>query len=106
MQRKCSMRYARDFPKMTKFYEKMLDAMPVNTEWIDSWAFFETGLAVHAIPRDHARDSEQASFPETSEKRLGKLIFIVENVEAERTRLEGMAASMLPRQWQEPTRAR
>jgi len=88
---------------MKGFYEQMLGAPPVNTEWMDSWALFDTGgtrFALHAIPPEIARDITISSPPKARETSPAKLIFAVDNVPAERDRLEGMGVPMLPRPWQ------
>jgi predicted enzyme related to lactoylglutathione lyase len=96
------MLYAKDFPRMKEFYANMLRANPVNTDWTDSWAFFDTGFALHAIRDEHARNGDISSPPDAREKVPVKLIFTVEDVQAERTRLEAMGITMLPRPWQQP----
>ena len=99
----CAMIYVKDFPRMKGFYQQMLSAEPVNTEWTDSWALFETGgthFALHAIPAEIARNMEISSPPKSRETSPVKLIFAVDNVPAERNRLEAMGVIMLRRPWQ------
>lgn len=86
---------------MKEFYTKMLRANPVNTEWTDSWAYFDMGFALHAIPEEHKGNGDTLSAPQAREKCV-KLIFTVEDVPAERARLEAMGITMLPRPWQQP----
>ena len=100
MRLQCSMLYAQDFPRMKEFYMKLLGAEPLNTQWTDSWALFETGFALHAIPTGHVSNAGPASVRENLPM---KLIFTVDDVPAERERLEGMGVSMLPRSWQQPS---
>jgi catechol 2,3-dioxygenase-like lactoylglutathione lyase family enzyme len=53
-----AMIYVKDFDRMKGFYRQMLNAEPVNTEWTDSWALFDTGgtrFALHAIPAEISR---------------------------------------------------
>jgi len=102
MQLKCSMLYVKDFSKMKDFYIKMLRANPVNTDWNESWALFETGFALHAIPNGHGGKVDLSAASEAREESPVKLIFLVEDVEAERNRLEGMGITMLRRTWQQP----
>jgi hypothetical protein len=81
----------------------MLSAEPVNTEWTDSWALFDTGgarFALHAIPAEIARNMEISSPPQWRETSPVKLIFAVDNVPAERNRLEAMGVTILRRPWQ------
>ena len=88
---------------MKDFYEQMLGAQPVNTEWIDSWALFDVGgarFALHAIPAEIARNIEISSPPKARETSPVKLIFAVDDVPAERSRLEAMGITLLQRPWQ------
>jgi predicted enzyme related to lactoylglutathione lyase len=100
--------YAKNFPRLKEFYGNMLRAQPVNTEWTDSWALFAAGeasLAVHAIPAEYAGETKTSSPPSARENAAVKLIFAVDDVPAERARLESMGIAMLPRPWQNPTEA-
>ena len=88
---------------MREFYGNMLKAQPVNTEWTDTWALFDvgsTGFALHAIPGEHATKSELSSPPPKREQSPVKLIFAVEDLSAERARLEAMGITVLQRPWQ------
>ncbi|MBV9505224.1 MAG: hypothetical protein JO323_09505 [Acidobacteriia bacterium] len=86
---------------MKEFYAKMLGTNPVNTMWSDSWAFFDTGFALHAVQDEHSRHGGTSSPLQSRDKCPIKLIFTVENAEAERTRLEAMGITMLTRLWQQ-----
>jgi predicted enzyme related to lactoylglutathione lyase len=99
------MLYVRDFGRMREFYAKMLQAQPINAEWTDNWALFDvggTGLALHGIPREYAEKIELSSPLPKLEQSTVKLIFAVEDLSAERARLEAMGITMLQRSWQEP----
>lgn len=90
---------------MREFYTRMLQAQPINAEWTDSWALFDvggTGFALHAIPRESADKIDPSSPPPVREQSPVKLVFAVENLSAERARLEAMGITMLQRPWQEP----
>ena len=85
---------------MREFYAKLLQTQPVNTEWTDRWAFFDTdgtGFALHAIP---AAASGSSSAPR--EQSPVKLIFAVQDVPAERARLEAIGITTIERPWQDP----
>lgn len=93
------MLYVKDLARMREFYGRLFQTPPINTEWIDSWALFHVGgtkFALHAIP---AEGMEASSKREQSPV---KLIFAVEDVSAERARLEAMGIAILQRSWQEP----
>jgi catechol 2,3-dioxygenase-like lactoylglutathione lyase family enzyme len=95
--------YVKDFPRMKEFYRQMLGEKPVNTEWTDTWALFDaegTCFALHAIPEEYARNIEISSPPKARETSPVKLIFAVDNVPAERVRLEAMGITILQRSWQ------
>jgi predicted enzyme related to lactoylglutathione lyase len=101
----CAMVYVKDFQKMKEFYSAMLGSTPVNQQWTDSWAEFDAGgarFALHAIPKEIAQGIEIASPPQPREKGSVKLIFRVEDVHAERARLESLGITMLTRTWQNP----
>jgi predicted enzyme related to lactoylglutathione lyase len=98
--------YVKDFPRMKEFYRQMLDAQPVNTESTDTWALFNangTRFALHAIPAEYARNIEISSPPKARETSPVKLIFAVDNLPAERNRLEAMGITTFQRPWQNPT---
>ena len=89
---------------MREVYGQMLRAQPINTEWTDSWALFDlggTGFALHAIPGEHADKGVLSSPPLKREQSPVKLIFAVEDISAERARLEAMGITVFQRSWQE-----
>jgi catechol 2,3-dioxygenase-like lactoylglutathione lyase family enzyme len=101
----CSMLFVKHFARMREFYGNLLQAQPINTEWRDRWAFFEAGgagLALHAIPEEYAEKVELSIPAPKREKSPVKLIFAVDDVRAERARLEGMGITVLPQSWQDP----
>jgi predicted enzyme related to lactoylglutathione lyase len=102
MKLKAAMLFVKDFPKMKDFYGELLHANPVNTESTDSWALFETGFALHAIPEEIARNVQISSPPRPRETSAVKLIFAVDDVVAERKRLEALGVTLLPKPWQQP----
>jgi hypothetical protein len=90
---------------MKEFYREMSGAQPVNTEWTDTLGAIRRDgarFALHAIPPEHARNIEISSPPKERETSPVKLIFAVDNVPAERERLEEMGITMLQRPWQNP----
>ncbi len=108
MRLECAMLYVKDFLHMKEFYEQMLGTPPVNTESTDTWALFDVGgarFALHAIPPEYARTIQISSPPKARETDPVKLIFAVDDVLAERNRLEAMGIPVLQRPWQEPNQA-
>jgi catechol 2,3-dioxygenase-like lactoylglutathione lyase family enzyme len=97
-----AMIYVKDLPRMREFYSEMLGVKPVNKQWADKWAEFDTGgarFALHAIPADIARQIEISSPPQAREKNPVKLTFEVDDVEVERARLASLGATMVQRPW-------
>ena len=108
MRLQCAMLYVKDFARMRRFYEGMLGAHPVNTEWTDRWALFDSGgarFALHAIPTELAGNVEISSPPEPRELSPVKLIFGADDVEREQMRLEAMGITMVRRPWPRPGEA-
>jgi predicted enzyme related to lactoylglutathione lyase len=94
--------YVKDLPRMRTFYSEMLGAKPRNDMWTDSWAEFDAGgtqFALHAIPPDIAAQIEITSPPRPRGQNPVKLVFEVDDVEAERARLESLGAAMVQRPW-------
>jgi len=97
-----SMVYVKDLPRMRAFYGEMLGVKPRNETWTDSWAEFDAGgvsLALHAIPPDIAGQIEITSPPRPRGQNPVKLVFEVDDVDAERERLESLGATMVQRPW-------
>jgi catechol 2,3-dioxygenase-like lactoylglutathione lyase family enzyme len=100
----CSVLYVKDFVRMREFYSDMLQAQPINADWKDTWAVFVAGgtkFALHAIPPVQAEAIDISSPPATRESVPLKLVFAVDDVPAERARLEGVGATALLRSMQE-----
>lgn len=98
----CSMLYVKDLAHMREFYGNILQVPPLSTKWADDWALFETGgtsFALHAIP---AAAVEPPNPPVKRESSTIKLIFAVDDLPAERSRLEAMGVVTLQRSWQDP----
>ena len=98
--------YVKDLERMKRFYGEMLGSEPTNQSWADVWAVFDKGgirFCLHAIPA--ALNVEIAIPPELREDAPVKLMFEVEDVEAERERLESRGIQMIRRPWQKPGEA-
>jgi predicted enzyme related to lactoylglutathione lyase len=108
MQLRIAMLYVKDLERMKGFYGEMLGVEPTNQTLTDVWATFHTGgvlFALHAIPADIAKKIEIDCPPVPREGEPVKLLFEVEDVEAERARLESLGILMLRRPWQHPGEA-
>jgi predicted enzyme related to lactoylglutathione lyase len=97
-----AMVYVKDLPRMRAFYSEMLGVKPSNDTWTDSWTEFDAGgirFALHAIPPEIANQIEITSPPRVRGQNPVKLIFEVDDVEAERARLELLGTTMVQRPW-------
>lgn len=100
----CSMFYVKDLVRMREFYGNILQVRPLITKWTDNWALFEVGgtsFALHAIPGHLAGETEHTAQPAKRDGSPVKLIFAVNDLPAERSRLEAMGVVMLQRSWQD-----
>jgi len=94
--------YVKDLPRMRAFYSEMLGVKPSNDTWTDTWAEFDAGgvsFALHAIPPEMASQIEIATPPRPRGQNPVKLIFEVDDVDAERARLELLGVTMVQRPW-------
>jgi extradiol dioxygenase family protein len=94
--------YVKDLPRMRAFYSEMLGVKPSNDTWTDSWTEFDAGgvqFALHAIPAEIASQIEITSPPRARGQNPVKLIFEVDDVDAERGRLELLGITMVQRPW-------
>src|SRR5262245_37433742 len=97
-----AMVYVKDLPRMRAFYGEMLGVKPSNDTWTDSWTEFDAGgvlFALHAIPPEIASQIEIASPPRPRGQNPVKLIFEVDDLDAERARLESLGITMVQRPW-------
>jgi predicted enzyme related to lactoylglutathione lyase len=97
-----AMVYVKDLPRMRAFYGEMLGVKPSNETWTESWAEFDAGgiwFALHAIPPEIASQIEISSPPRPRGQNPVKLVFEVDDVDAERERLESLGAAMVQRPW-------
>ncbi|HEV8415528.1 MAG TPA: VOC family protein [Bryobacteraceae bacterium] len=97
-----AMIYVKDLPKMTAFYNETLGLRRTDDGRFVSWVEFDAGgarFALHAIPEDIAKQIEISSPPRAREKDPVKLVFEVDDVEAERARLASLGVAMVQRPW-------
>lgn len=94
--------YAKDLDRMAAFYENTLGLRPVAGTRTDGWIEFEAGdtrLALHAIPAHIATQIEITTPAEPREETPIKLIFAVDGVDAELSRMEALGATVILRPW-------
>ncbi|HEU5233461.1 MAG TPA: VOC family protein [Terriglobales bacterium] len=95
--------YVKDLERMKSFYGEMLGTNPTDQGWPGAWASYKTGsvcFSLHAIPAEIAKSIDIGSPPIPREAHPLKLIFEVNDVEAERARLESFGIQTLRRPWQ------
>ena len=94
--------FVKDLPRMRAFYGELLGVKPSNETWTDTWTEFDAGgvrFALHAIPPEIASQIEITSPPRPRGQNPVKLIFEVDDVDAERKRLETLGTTMVERPW-------
>ncbi len=95
--------YVVDLPRAEAFYRDALGLRPIAGTRSATWVEFEAGpaatLALHAIPTAIAAEIEIASPPVKREETPIKLIFAVQDVAAERVRLEALGVTVELRPW-------
>ena len=102
MKLKTALIYVKDLDRMAAFYNRVLGLKPVNETRTDTWVEFEAGgarLALHAIPTAIAELIEIASPPEAREDMPIKLIFAVEDLDAECDSLSSSGVPLTRRPW-------
>jgi predicted enzyme related to lactoylglutathione lyase len=102
MRIEAAMLYVKDLPNMAVFYENSLGVKPITRTRAANWMEFEAGgfaFLLHAIPPERASGIQIASPPQAREDNPLKLVFEVEDVAAEVSRLEAIGIAILRRPW-------
>lgn len=101
MRLKSAMIFVKDLNRMTAFYRDTLGLKPVEETRMDTWVEFDgvTPFSLHAIPAHIAAQIEISSPPRPRETSPIKLSFEVDDVDAERKRLESLGVIILQRPW-------
>jgi catechol 2,3-dioxygenase-like lactoylglutathione lyase family enzyme len=97
-----AMIYVKDLPRMVAFYTGTLGLKPIEETRLDNWVEFETGgarFSLHAIPAQIAAGIEISSPPKPRETSPVKLFFEVDDVAAERRKLEALGVQIIERPW-------
>ncbi len=97
-----AMIFVKDLERMTAFYRDVVGLRPNQATRLADWVAFEAdgiSLALHAIPPGVSEHVEIASPPVPREQEPCKLIFAVDDVDGELTRLEGLGVPILQRPW-------
>jgi catechol 2,3-dioxygenase-like lactoylglutathione lyase family enzyme len=94
--------FVRDLDRMAGFYSDTLGLKAIPETRVDGFVEFDAGgtrFALHAIPAEIAEGIEIASPPRPRETSAVKLTFSVEDLHAERKRLEGLGVMFIERPW-------
>lgn len=97
-----AMFFVKDLDRMTAFYRDVIGFQPVDETRHPDWVEFRTGgagFSLHAIPERLGERADIASPPETREASACKLIFSVDDLDAEQARLAAKGATLLQRPW-------
>jgi catechol 2,3-dioxygenase-like lactoylglutathione lyase family enzyme len=97
-----AMLFVKDLEVMTAFYRDVMGLKPVEATRLPDWVEFEAGgtrFALHAIPAHIAEGVRIEAPPRPREQDPCKLIFSVENLDAEETRLSARGVALLHRPW-------
>ena len=95
-----TMLFVNDLPRMAAFYSEVLGLKPIEETRLDTYVEFDAGpatFALHSIPVEMR--CEIASPPQPREENPVKFSFEVQDVVAERKRLEGLGVTILERPW-------
>ena len=97
-----AMLFVKDLGEMTAFYRDVIGFRPIAETTRDDWIEFDAGgarFALHAIPA-YIGDQFPVSTPSpVRESASCKLIFEVDDLEAERARLLAAGVAILQRSW-------
>ena len=97
----CAILFAKDIHRLTAFYERLgLEAIEATraTNWVE-FAAGSTTFALHAIPDEIAAGIEIADPPVLREETPIKLVFSVDDVDAECARLAAAGIQLTRRPW-------
>jgi catechol 2,3-dioxygenase-like lactoylglutathione lyase family enzyme len=94
-----AMIFVKDIDRMAAFYTDVLGFKAIESTRLSNWVEFESGLSLHAIPRQIAENIVIASPPRPRETGAVKLFFEVADPEAERPKLAALGIQILERPW-------
>ena len=91
--------YAKNLPTMEAYYSSVLAQAPIEGTRSEGWVEYEAGIGLHAIPSHIADQITITQPPEPREETPIKIIFEVDNLEAEQSRLENLGIVFTHRPW-------
>ena len=98
-----AMLFVVDLERMTAFYRDVLGLEPIQATRLEDWIEFHpqggAPFALHAIPGHIAANINVPSPPVPRAQSFCKLIFLADDLDAERARLEGLGVMILHRPW-------
>lgn len=90
--------FAKDIDRLAIYYTT-LGLRPLEATRTANWIEFAGGLALHAIPPEIASEIEISSPPVAREETPIKLVFAVDDLEAECARLDTAGIALTRRPW-------
>jgi catechol 2,3-dioxygenase-like lactoylglutathione lyase family enzyme len=96
-----AMLFVNDLERMTAFYTNVMGFRPIEHTKLNDWIEFDTGgagFSLHAVP-GRLRHASEALAPAPREGEACKLIFSVEDLDAEKARLRAEGVQILSRPW-------
>lgn len=99
MQLRQALLFVKDLQQMIAFYGTIVGFNLIVGTRSDTWAEFEGGLALHAIPSHIAEEIVIESPAVPRQETPIKLIFTVADLDAISTRLEGLGVTVMRRPW-------
>ena len=85
---------------MTRFYSEVIGLKPVEATRLPDWVEFDAGaFSLHAIPADIVRDIQISTPLVPREQQSCKLLFDVDDLDAELARLTALGVPILHRPW-------
>ena len=97
-----AMLFVRDIEAMAAFYRDAIGLEPIAETHREDWIEFDAGeasFALHSIPRDVAQVIEKNVKTAVRETQSCKLLFTVDDLDAERARLAAAGVTILDRPW-------
>src|SRR5215472_17405917 len=94
-----AMLFVKDLDRMADFYGHKLGLKAIEETRTESWAAFDSGLALHAVPPEIGDRIAISTPAKPRAENPIKLIFEGADVASEQKRLEALGLTMLPRPW-------
>ncbi len=94
-----TMIFVKDLAKMTEFYTNVMGLVPIAANRWDNYVEFESGFALHQIPKETAANIEVSVPPQERRRSPVKLFFAASHVPTEENRLRSAGVPEVKRPW-------